>query len=40
MALMPHSNAQVRKNVSSNNTVADSDINGHLFFLFTITAKE
>jgi len=38
---MPHLNAQVRKNVSCNNTAADSDINGHLFiyFLFTVAIK-
>jgi len=33
-------NAQVRKNVSFNNTAADSDINGQLFLCITVAAKE
>jgi len=40
MALMPHSNTQVRKSVPSNNT-ATVDVNGHFFFvLFTVAAKK
>jgi len=38
MALMPHLNAQVQKNVSSNNTAAD--INGHLFFFCLLLKNE